>query len=146
MSVQVKSSGSSPTLQSRTVTPSSSTQYITAQTGYDALNQVTVYGDSNLIGSNIKGGVSIFGVSGSYTGDVRESISTGGEFVENRTKLRVYFSTNLEWIIRICSNSLFTMIRYDGGGISYFFFSSSNNDVVNNTKWYCNELFFSTYA
>ena len=64
MSVQVKSSGSSPTLQSRTVTPSSSTQYITPQNQYDALSQVTVYGDSNLISSNIKSGVSIFGVSG----------------------------------------------------------------------------------
>ena len=52
-------------MQSRTVTPSSSTQYITAQTGYDALSQVTVYGDSNLIGSNIKSGISIFGVNGS---------------------------------------------------------------------------------
>ena len=64
MSVQVKSSGSSPTLQSRTVTPSSSTQHITPQSRYDALSQVTVYGDSNLIESNIKSGVSIFGVSG----------------------------------------------------------------------------------
>ena len=64
MSVQVKSSGSSPTLQSRTVTPSSSTQYITPQSRYDALSQVTVYGDSNLVAANIKNGVSIFGVSG----------------------------------------------------------------------------------
>lgn len=109
--------------------------------GYDGFSNFTVNGDSNLVSSNIKSGVSIFGVSGSYTGDVRESISTGGELVENRTKLRVYFSTNLEWIIRICSNSLYTVIRYDGGGLSYFFFSSSDNDVVNNTKWYCNELF-----
>ena len=99
-----------------------------------------------MVSSNIKSGVSIFGVSGNYTGDVRESISTGGELVENRTKLRVYFSTNLEWIIRICSYSLFTMIRYDGGGVSYFFFSSRDNGVVNNTKWYCHELFFNTYA
>ena len=67
LSVQVKSSGSSPTLQSRTVNPSSSTQYITPQSRYDALSQVTVWGDSNLIGSNIKSGVSIFGVSGSLT-------------------------------------------------------------------------------
>ena len=52
-------------MQSRTVTPSSSTQYITAQAGYDALSQVTVWGDSNLISSNIKNGVSIFGVNGS---------------------------------------------------------------------------------
>lgn len=66
MSIQVKSSGSSPTLQSRTVNPSSSTQYITPQSRYDALSQVTVWGDSNLISSNIKNGVSIFGVIGNY--------------------------------------------------------------------------------
>lgn len=54
-------------MQSRTVNPSSSTQYITPQSRYDALSQVTVWGDSNLIGSNIKSGVSIFGVSGSLT-------------------------------------------------------------------------------
>lgn len=64
LSVQVKSSGSSPTLQSRTVTPSSSTQYITPQSRYDALSQVTVQGDSNLVGSNIKKGTSIFRVNG----------------------------------------------------------------------------------
>lgn len=64
MSIQVKSSSSSPTLQSRFVTPSASTQYITPQSGYDGLSQVTVSGDSNLVNSNIKSGVSIFGVSG----------------------------------------------------------------------------------
>ena len=67
MSIQVKSSGSSPTLQSRFVTPSASTQYITPQSGYDGLSQVTVSGDSNLVSSNIKSGVSIFGVSGSLS-------------------------------------------------------------------------------
>lgn len=67
MSVQVKSSGSSPILQSRSVTPSASTQYITPQSGYDGLSQVTVSGDSNLVSSNIKSGVSIFGVSGSLS-------------------------------------------------------------------------------
>jgi len=68
LSVQVKSSGSSPTLQSRTVTPSSSTQYITAQSRYDALSKVTVNRDSNLKSSNIKSGTSIFGILGNYTG------------------------------------------------------------------------------
>lgn len=68
MSVQVKSSGSSPTLQSRTVTPSSSTQYITPQSRYDALSKVTVNRDSNLKSSNIKSGTSIFGILGNYTG------------------------------------------------------------------------------
>ena len=66
--------------------------------------------------------------------------------MENRTKLRVYFSTSMEWIIRICSNTLQIIVGYESGGMSYFFFSSENNGVANNTKWYCNELYFGTYV
>lgn len=104
-----KCPSSSPTLQSKSVTPSESSQSITPDSGYDGLSQVnvgaisstyvgsgvthksaatytpttsnqtiasgtylsgtqTIKGDSNLVSGNIKSGVSIFGVSGSYTG------------------------------------------------------------------------------
>ena len=66
LAVYVQSGEASPTLQSRTVTPSSSQQTIYPQNGYDALSSVIVNSDSNLISSNIKSGTSIFGVSGSY--------------------------------------------------------------------------------
>lgn len=69
LAVYVQSGGASPTLQSRTVTPSSSQQTIYPQSGYDALSSVVVNGDSNLVSSNIKLGVSIFGVNGQLTGD-----------------------------------------------------------------------------
>ena len=52
----------------------------------------------------------------------------------------------MEWIIRICSNTLQIIVGYESGGMSYFFFSSENNGVANNTKWYCNELYFGTYV
>lgn len=48
--------------------PTANTQYITASSGYDGLNQVTVNRDNNLIAENIKSRISIFGVTGNYNG------------------------------------------------------------------------------
>lgn len=55
------------------VTPSTSAQTIlpgndSGGTPYDGLSQVVVAGDSNLVRGNIKNGVTIFGVSGTYEG------------------------------------------------------------------------------
>lgn len=60
--------GGSGNYQTKTVTPSTSDQNITADAGYDALKKVVIEGDADLIASNIKSGVSIFGVTGSYDG------------------------------------------------------------------------------
>lgn len=57
-----------PNLQSRTVTPSASQQTITPASGYDGLSSVIVNGDADLIASNIKSGVNIFGVTGNLVG------------------------------------------------------------------------------
>lgn len=54
----------SPNLYTRSVTPSTSTQTITPPSGYCGLRSVSVSGDSNLISSNIKSRVTIFGVTG----------------------------------------------------------------------------------
>lgn len=74
MSIQVFSARSSPQLQSKTITPSVSTQYVIPSTGYDGLSQVTVNGSSNLVSSNIKNGVNIFGVMGNYKGAEKHSV------------------------------------------------------------------------
>lgn len=51
----------------KTITPSAASQ-IAVSSGYYTGGDVTVAGDANLVASNIKSGVSIFGVSGNYAG------------------------------------------------------------------------------
>jgi hypothetical protein len=62
-----------PTLENKTVTPATAEQTITASEGYDGLGTVTVNAvtaaiDENIVAENIKSGVTILGVTGSYTG------------------------------------------------------------------------------
>ena len=62
-----------PTNQARTVTPTTSGQSLTVNSGYSGngiitVNAVTSSIDSNIQAGNIKSGVSILGVQGTYTG------------------------------------------------------------------------------
>ena len=61
--------GGGSNYQQKTVTPSASQQVVSADSGYDALSQVTVNGSANLVAGNIKKDVEIFGVTGSYEGE-----------------------------------------------------------------------------
>lgn len=54
--------------QEKTVTPTASNQEVTPDSGYEALSSVTINGDANLIAENIKSGITIFGIIGTYTG------------------------------------------------------------------------------
>ncbi|MBR3667379.1 MAG: hypothetical protein IKN66_09510 [Ruminococcus sp.] len=63
-----------PVLQDKTVTPSTSEQTITADEGKDGLGTVTVSAvtaaiDANITAGNIKDGVTILGVTGTYSGE-----------------------------------------------------------------------------
>ena len=62
-----------PTKQNKTVTPTTSKQNITADSG-KVLEKVTVNAvtsaiDANIVPGNIKSGVTILGVEGTYTGE-----------------------------------------------------------------------------
>ena len=54
------------TLQSKYVIPSASSQTIRPDNGYDGLSYVTIEGDSDLKPENIRGGVTLFGVTGTF--------------------------------------------------------------------------------
>lgn len=63
-----------PVLQDKTVTPTTSSQTITADAGKTGLGTVTVNAvtaaiDANITAENIKSGVTILGVTGSYSGE-----------------------------------------------------------------------------
>lgn len=75
-----------PKMQSKTVAPNSNGQTVTPDSGYDGLSSVVVNGDANLVADNIKSGVSIFGVEGSYdggSGGVETcTVTINNEFIE----------------------------------------------------------------
>lgn len=62
-----------PTKQTKTVTPTTSKQNVTADSGKVlekvTVNAVTAAIDANIVAGNIKSGVTILGIEGTYTGE-----------------------------------------------------------------------------
>lgn len=81
----IQTGGGGGTYQAKTATPTTSQQVIRPDTGYDALSQVTVGAvtsaiDSNIVAGNIKSGVTILGVEGTYSGGGAVLTPTAGDY------------------------------------------------------------------
>ena len=61
-----KITGSAPAKAATTITPTTTNQTVAAGTHLTGI--LTIKGDSNLLAENIKSGVTIFGIEGTYTG------------------------------------------------------------------------------
>lgn len=125
---------SDPVLQEKTVSPTTSSQSVTPDSGYDGLSKVTVNGDANLVADNIKNGVSIFGVNGTYEGS-----GGGGASVETTTvNLNVLIGATFSkaYVTRlvdgqIVAQELATTTITDvvvGSLLSLYFYSTSSSD------------------
>lgn len=71
------------TKQAQTYTPTTYNQTISS--GQYLTGTQTIQGDSNLVASNIKSGVSIFGVTGNYQGTGDDTVGYIGEYSSTRT-------------------------------------------------------------
>ncbi len=88
--------------ETKTVTPTTSNQTITPSTNYNGLTSVTVNAvtsaiDSNIKASNIKSGVSILGVNGTYTPDlyIGKRITQNGTYLASSDNKDGYYSVEV---------------------------------------------------
>lgn len=107
-----------------TITPSTGSQ-LAVSSGRYTLGSIYVSGDSNLVADNIKNGVSIFGVTGSYEG--------GGGKVYLSTTTATPTSTT-ELVVSGLPTDAYTFFLVGTGGLTLraavaFYYNSNNKDL-----------------
>lgn len=115
-----------------TYTPGTANQTISSGTYLTGVQ--TISGDSNLVAANIKSGVSIFGVAGSYSGSGGAGGSTGGLVMKTGTTTSATIDTGLSSIsfITIYKDTLTAtgliqgVYSTDEGKLHYTYCSSYN--------------------
>lgn len=89
--------GASPSLQSKTVTPTKNGMTVSPDSGYDGLSSVVVNGDDDLVPGNIADGVTIFGVTGTLS---------GGSVI-NGSLIEVMCSTDIDAVTAVIGGTIY---------------------------------------
>ena len=92
----------SPTKGAQTYTPTTTNQTISS--GRWLTGAQTIKGDANLVASNIKSGVSIFGVSGNYSGQYKFSYFSGISRYSS-TEIRIPVDLDIDYVVGVAIKS-----------------------------------------
>ena len=112
--------GTMPSLTARTYTPATTNQ--TIQAGYYLSGAQTIQGDYNLRATNIRSGVTIFGVTGTYEGEAGQAWQHSTGSVAGGSSATGY--TVLDIPCRQVTNISYVMLTYAGIG------GSGQTDII----------------
>ena len=124
----------SPTKGAETFTPKTYNQTISS--GRWLTGTQTIKGDANLVSSNIKSGVSIFGVSGSYSGTAQYKIQYFSDKLSNSsTEMRISVDSDVWYIAAFAIKSDSLINNWTDPGIFSLMWWDDGTEYGNGNRW-----------